>query len=100
TRPWPPPAPPHTAPLTVPLGAGPEPMNPNLATASPDARPTGKLTLAPTYVEYLDDRAAFYYNTLPKGTYDFAFRARATVAGTYTQPPARAEMMYDGAVRG
>lgn len=90
----------HYVAITVPLAAGLEPLNPNLATAPPEAHPTGKLTLAPTYVEYLDDRAAFYYNTLPRGTYDFSFRTRATVSGVFTQPPARAEMMYDGAVRG
>jgi uncharacterized protein YfaS (alpha-2-macroglobulin family) len=90
----------HYVAITVPLAAGLEPLNPNLATAPPDAHATGKLTLAPTYVEYLDDRAAFYYNTLSKGTYDFSFRTRATVPGAFTQPPARAEMMYDGAVRG
>ena len=90
----------HYVAITVPLAAGLEPMNPNLATAAPESRPSGKLTLAPTYVEYLDDRAAFYFNTLPKGTYDFYFRTRATVPGSFTQPAARAEMMYDGAVRG
>lgn len=90
----------HYVAITVPLAAGLEPLNPNLATAPPEAHPAGKITLAPTYVEYLDDRATFYYNTLAKGTYDFFFRTRATVPGSFTQPPARAEMMYDGAVRG
>jgi uncharacterized protein YfaS (alpha-2-macroglobulin family) len=90
----------HYVAITAPLAAGLEPLNPNLATAPREAHPTGKLTLSPTYVEYLDDRATFYYNTLPKGTYDFFFRTRATVPGGFTQPPALAEMMYDGAVRG
>ncbi len=49
---------------------------------------------------YLDDSVAFYYNTLPAGTYDFSFRTRATTAGRFIQPSARAEMMYDGAVVG
>ena len=43
---------------------------------------------------------AYYYNELPAGTYDFRFRTRATVPGTFVQPAAKAEMMYDGAVRG
>ena len=43
---------------------------------------------------------AFYYDTLPKGTFDFYFRTRATAAGSFMQPAARAEMMYDAAVRG
>jgi uncharacterized protein YfaS (alpha-2-macroglobulin family) len=90
----------HFVAVVVPLAAGMEPLNPKLATAPPEAKPTGAITLAPTYGAYLDDQAAFYYDTLPKGTYEFAFRTRATVAGSFIQPPARAELMYDGAVRG
>jgi len=90
----------HFVAVVVPLAAGMEPLNPRLATAPPEARPTGSITLAPTYGAYLDDQAAFYYDTLPKGTYEFAFRTRATVPGSFVQPPAKAEMMYDGAVRG
>ncbi len=90
----------HYVAVVVPLAAGMEPLNPNLATAPPEARPEGQLTLAPTYTAFLDDHVAFYYNTLPKGTYDFYFRTRATVPGRFIQPPALAEMMYDGAVIG
>ncbi len=86
--------------VVVPLAAGMEPLNPSLATAPPEAKPAGALTLAPTYVAYLDDSVAFYYNTLPKGTYDFYFRTRATIPGSFIQPPAQAELMYDGAVSG
>jgi alpha-2-macroglobulin len=86
--------------VVVPLAAGLEPLNPNLTTAPPEARPTGSLTLAPTYVAYLDDGVSFYYNSLPKGTYDFYFRTRATIPGSFIQPPAQAELMYDGAVHG
>jgi hypothetical protein len=90
----------HFVAVVVPLAAGMEPLNPNLATAPPEATPAGALTLEPTYAAYLDDQVAFYYNTLPKGTYDFYFRVRATVPGSFVQPPATAEMMYDAAVRG
>jgi hypothetical protein len=90
----------HFVAVSAPLAAGEEPLNPRLATAPPEAAPAGKLTRAPSYAEYLDDRVSFYYDTLPKGTYDFYFRTRATVAGSFTQPAARAEMMYDGSVRG
>jgi alpha-2-macroglobulin len=86
--------------IVVPLAAGVEPLNPNLATAPSEAKPTGALTRPPSYVAFLDDRVAFYYDELPKGTYDFYFRARATTAGRFIQPAASAEMMYDGAVRG
>jgi uncharacterized protein YfaS (alpha-2-macroglobulin family) len=37
---------------------------------------------------------------LPAGTYDFYFRTRATVSGSFIQPAAKAEMMYDGTVFG
>jgi uncharacterized protein YfaS (alpha-2-macroglobulin family) len=89
----------HFVAVVVPLSAGMEPLNPNLATAAPEATPAGNLTLAPTYAAYLDDQVAFYYDTLPKGTYNFYFRTRANVPGSYIQPAAKAEMMYDGSVR-
>ena len=86
--------------VVVPLAAGMEPLNPNLATAPPEARPSGSLTRVPSYAAYLDDSVAFYYDILPKGTFDFYFRTRANVPGRFIQPAASAEMMYDGAVRG
>lgn len=86
--------------VTVPLVGGMEPLNPRLATSPPEAAPEGKLTLEPTYQAYQDDQAAFYFNVLPAGTYDFYFRTRATVVGTFIQPPAKAEMMYDATVFG
>lgn len=90
----------HYVALVIPLAAGMEPLNPNLATAPPEAEPSKPLTLPPTYVAFMDDQMAYYYNTLPKGTYHFYFRTRAAVPGRYIQPAAYAEMMYDLAVRG
>ncbi len=90
----------HQVAITVPLAAGLDPLNPALATAPPEATPSRPPTLAPTHVAMLDDRVAYYYDTLPKGTYDFRFRARAIVPGRFNQPPAMAEMMYDSAVAG
>jgi uncharacterized protein YfaS (alpha-2-macroglobulin family) len=86
--------------VVVPLAAGMEPLNPSLATAPPEAKPEGRVTLEPSYVAYLDDQVAFFYDTLPKGTYDFYFRTRAQIEGSFVQPAARAEMMYDGTVEG
>ncbi|MCP3957749.1 MAG: alpha-2-macroglobulin [bacterium] len=86
--------------VVVPLAAGMEPLNPRLATAPPEARPSGTLTTQPSYVAYLDDSVTFYYDSLPKGTHDFYFRVRANVPGTFIQPAALAEMMYDESVRG
>jgi uncharacterized protein YfaS (alpha-2-macroglobulin family) len=89
----------HVA-IVIPLAAGMEPLNPALATAPPEAKPTGETTLAPAYVAFLDDRVAYFYDTLPKGTYRFAIRTRAHIPGTFIQPAATAEMMYDGSVNG
>ena len=85
----------HYVAVVVPLAAGLEALNPNLATAPPEAAPAGRLTLEPSYADFRDDHVAFYYDSLPKGTYDFYFRARASTEGRFGQPPARAEMMYD-----
>ncbi len=90
----------HFVAVVVPLAAAMEPLNPNLATAPAEARPKGQLSLAPTYAAYLDDQVAFYYDSLPKGSYDFYFRTRAATQGQFTQPGAYAELMYDGAVWG
>jgi uncharacterized protein YfaS (alpha-2-macroglobulin family) len=90
----------HYVAVAVPLAAGMEPLNPSLATAPPEAKPRGALSLLPTYSAFLDDEVTFYYDSLPKGTYDFYFRTRATTEGSFQQPAARAEAMYDGAVHG
>jgi uncharacterized protein YfaS (alpha-2-macroglobulin family) len=90
----------HYVAVVVPMAAGTEPLNPNLATAPPEAKPAGTLTRQPSYAAYLDDHVAFYFDTLPKGTFDFYFRTRATIPGRFIQPAALAEMMYDESVRG
>ncbi|MDA8017988.1 MAG: alpha-2-macroglobulin [Thermoanaerobaculia bacterium] len=90
----------HYVAVMVPLAAGLEVLNPNLATAPPEAKPSGSLTMEPSYADFRDDHVAFYYDSLPKGTYDFYFRARASTEGRFGQPPARAEMMYDMSIWG
>ncbi len=86
--------------ITVPLAAGMEPLNPNLAVSPPEATPRGTLTLKPSYSAFLDDSAAYYYDYLPKGAYDFYFRTKAAFQGQFIQPVACAEMMYDSSVYG
>ncbi len=81
--------------VVVPLAAGFEPLNPNLETAPPEAKPEGQITFAPTYAAYLDDQVTWYFDALPKGTYDFYFRVRAQIPGSFVQPGAKAEAMYD-----
>jgi alpha-2-macroglobulin len=86
--------------VSVPISAGLEPLNPNLAGAPKEATPTEGLTLAPTCAIYGDDSVMFFYNSLPKGTYDFSFRARASFEGVFSEPPVRAELMYKLEVKG
>lgn len=86
--------------VEVPLAAGFEPLDPRLAGAPAEATPTNALTREPTYSLSLDDRIVYYYNSLPKGTYHFYFRVRASFDGRYSSPQAKAELMYDGGVHG
>ena len=90
----------HYVAVAAPFAAGFEPMNPNLATAPKSAKPAGTMTLEPAYSQYQDHQVIFYYDTLPKGTYDFYFRLRTSIAGNFVHPPAKAEMMYKETVRG
>ena len=80
--------------VSLPIAAGLEPLNPNLATATADATPSAGPTLAPTYTAFGDDSVLYVYEALPAGTYQFRFRARAGTDGSFTEPPGTAEMMY------
>ncbi len=86
--------------VSVPLAAGMEPLNPNLATAPPEATPSRAPTRMPDWTDMRDDAVVFFFNELPAGTYHLFFRTRAQVAGEFTQPAALAELMYQQAVRG
>ncbi|MGD9656414.1 MAG: MG2 domain-containing protein [Methylocystis sp.] len=85
--------------ISIPLAAGFEPLNPNIATAPAEAQPSFAPTLQPSWVSFGDDRVFYAYDSLPKGTYRFAFRLRAQTAGAYTQPPALVEAMYKKGLR-
>jgi uncharacterized protein YfaS (alpha-2-macroglobulin family) len=86
--------------IALPLAAGFEPLNPNLATAPAEAQPSAPPTLAPTWVSFGDDRVFYAYDALPKGNYRFVFRVRAQTAGTFTQPPGTVETMYQKGLQG
>ena len=86
--------------ISLPLAAGLEPLNPNLATAPAEATPSAAPTLAPSFVSFGDDRVFYAYDSLPKGNYTFVFRARAQVAGSFTQPSGEAETMYQAGIYG
>jgi uncharacterized protein YfaS (alpha-2-macroglobulin family) len=89
----------HVA-IRLPLAAGLEPLNPNLATAPAEATPSAGLTLPATWVSYADDHVLYAYESLPKGNYRFAFRTKALIPGSFTQPPGEAEMMYREGIYG
>ena len=86
--------------MRLPLPAGMEPLNPNLATAPASATPSAAPTQIPDYAAYEDDQVLVVYQTLPQGTYTFRTRMRATVDGSFTQPPAQVETMYQRGVTG
>ncbi|MBD3308749.1 hypothetical protein GF339_20235 [candidate division KSB3 bacterium] len=86
--------------VRAPFAAGCDPLNPNLATSPREATPSGTLTREPDYALYEDDQVTFYYDTLPKGTYEFYFRLKASFAGSFVHPAAQAEMMYKQSVYG
>ncbi len=83
----------HVA-IILPIAAGMEPLNASLATATADAAASTELTLTPDWVAYRDDSVMYVYTQLPKGNYRLAFRARALVPGSFTQPPGEAATMY------
>ncbi len=89
----------HVA-LVVPFAAGLEPMNPELANASSDAKPSQADSLTPTYVQRLDHEVRYYFLRLPRGTHTFHFRVRAATEGSFVHPAPYAEMMYRQSVRG
>jgi alpha-2-macroglobulin len=86
--------------VVLPIAAGLEPLNPDLATAPAEAAPSAGPTLAPTYAAFGDDAVLYVYEALPAGTYQFRFRANAGTDGSFTEPPGTAEMMYRGEVNG
>jgi hypothetical protein len=86
--------------LRLPLPAGLEPLNPNLATAPATAAPSAAPTLPPDYAAYGDDQVLVVYQTLPSGHFTLRTRMRATIPGRFTEPPAQVETMYQAGVTG
>jgi len=104
----------HHVVVEVPLAAGMEPLNARLANAPAEAKPSQTDTATASYQAYgqlsgeigrPDDlrvrRAAG--GELPllfPQPGRFYFRSRATIPGSFTQPPSTAEMMYRRVVNG
>jgi uncharacterized protein YfaS (alpha-2-macroglobulin family) len=80
--------------LVMPLAAGMEPLNPALATATAEAQPSAGPSLAPSWASYADDAVTAVWLQLPRGTYGLRTRMRATIPGSFTEPPATAAMLY------
>ena len=93
-----------------PLPAGLEAVDPRLRTSARQATPedtAGSLEGHPEpsfsafgNVEMRDDRIVLFADDLPPGVYTYTYTARATTAGTFALPPARAEAMYRPEVNG
>ena len=86
--------------LRLPVAAGLEPLNPALATATADATPSAAPTLAPSWSSIGDDEVVAVWLELPRGTFVLRQRLRATTAGSFTQPPGSAELLYQPGVNG
>ncbi|MEZ4475094.1 MAG: alpha-2-macroglobulin family protein [bacterium] len=94
-----------------PLPAGLEPVDPGLRTSArartaPEAEGGGlDGHVDPWFspfntVEMRDDRVLLFADHLPPGVYSYSYTARATTAGTFALPPARAEAMYRPEISG
>lgn len=53
----------------------------------------------PSYLDVRDDRLVLAFNNLPEGNHTFRYLVRAVTPGTYQQPGALVECMYDAKVR-
>ncbi len=52
------------------------------------------------YVEFRDDRVAFFSRTLARGKHSVSYRLRAEIPGTFHALPARAQAMYAPELKG
>jgi uncharacterized protein YfaS (alpha-2-macroglobulin family) len=90
--------------VEVPIPAGVEPIDPNLATtaetfALPELTPVEATQdpwrfWTPSYTDIRDDRVALFATRLPSGTYQYSFQVRATLPGEYRVLPVHGELMY------
>ena len=85
--------------ISIPLAAGFEPLNPNLATAPAEAQPSIAPTLPPTWVAFGDDRVFYADDFAAEGNLPLRLCLRAQTAGAYTQPPAIVAAMYKKGLR-
>jgi uncharacterized protein YfaS (alpha-2-macroglobulin family) len=90
--------------IEVPIPAGVEALDPNLATTTqavggPELTPmaTDKAPWefwTPSYVDLRDDKVTLFATRLAAGSYNYTFQVRATVPGEYRVLPVFGAMMY------
>ncbi len=88
--------------ITDPIPAGFELVDAALATtaSAPTGNPQDNELIYFDHIERHDDRIDLFANRLPPGTHTFTYLVRATTAGTFRTPPARASQMYEPEVFG
>jgi hypothetical protein len=93
--------------VSDPLPAGLEVADTTLATAAPDAAEAGEDGGAFRWwyrgfdrIERKDQRVDLFATTLPGGTYEVSYLARAVTPGTFFAAPTRAEAMYEPEIAG
>jgi uncharacterized protein YfaS (alpha-2-macroglobulin family) len=94
--------------VEVPIPAGTEPIDPQLANTADAMMGMPELTEVPeegelrtwwrswipSYTDTRDDKVAVFATFLAAGTYEYTFAVRASVPGDYRVLPAHAEQMY------
>jgi uncharacterized protein YfaS (alpha-2-macroglobulin family) len=94
--------------VEVPIPAGTESIDPNLATTSDSfvdpsmtmegeeeiSGPTWWHYWVPSYTDMRDDKVAVFATFLTAGTYEYTFNVRASLPGEFRVLPAYAEQMY------
>ena len=80
--------------ITDPLPAGLEPVDFKLASELSGAARALHARAPYDHYELRDDRAVFAIRDLPPGLYRYEYLARASSAGSFLAPPAKAEEMY------
>ena len=102
----------HQVMVEVPIPAGTEPIDPELAvTDSRFVEPSVTATeteqgqrwwqnWVPSNTDYKDDKVVLFSTFVPAGTYEYTFNVRASTPGEYRVLPVYAEMMYFNEVWG
>ena len=86
--------------LHLPIAAGLEPLNPALANATAEATPSAGPSVPPDWSGSGDDEVLAVWLQFERGTATLRNRQRASIPGSFTEPPATAELLYQRGVFG